>query len=170
MNCKDLCCRARQERHISLLFPLMRHHTTKEHRQKLKKEKSPGGSSQKEKENVRQSKRWTKANEKQAVFNGWQNSNKIMQKKKRERGSLKKQKQGRDPYPLHAIISHVFFIAGECGVTGPKEALQTGLLNSAGHVGSAETALDSHHGPCPRKPTRRDNEPLSTNFYDTSGR
>lgn len=33
----------------------------------------------------------------------------------------------RDPYRLHAIISHVCFSAVECGVTGPKEALQTGL-------------------------------------------
>lgn len=66
-----------------------------------------------------------------------------MQKKGRE---FKQKKQERDPYPLHAIISHVFFIAAECGVTGPKEALQTGLLNLAGHVGSTEKAPDSHHG------------------------
>lgn len=37
-------------------------------------------------------------------------------------------------------------------------------------MGSTETALDSRHGLCPRWATRRDNGPLSTNFYDTSDR
>lgn len=35
--------------------------------------------------------------------------------------------QERDPYPQQAIMSHVCFSAAECGVTGPEEALQTGL-------------------------------------------